>query len=142
MKTLILVVDDDGILGVLLGRLLARKGCTVIPAKSGEEALELARQHRPRLVVIDMWLPDGNGLGLADQLKAEFPALDLLLMADPWYLERHPELLDAFSLILAKPIDLAELRQAIVSYLEPGKNRPPAVPSLARLVQKGTVPLF
>lgn len=116
----ILVVDDDEVLGRVLSRVLAQDRHTVWRAGSAGQALGMARQHRPRLALLDLCLPDGDGIELARQLRAEQPDLTLILMtAYPLRLREQPELGDAFARVLTKPLDLAELREAVGASLSP-----------------------
>lgn len=116
MSMTILVVDDDEVLGGVLRRVLVQQGYEVCLAAGAAQALELARQHRPQLALLDLCLPDGDGLQLAAALRADFPELVLILMtAYPLRLRGHPELAQEFARVLTKPPDLAELRQVIGS---------------------------
>lgn len=110
----ILVVDDDEVLGRVLRRVLVRQGYQVCLAASATQALELAREHRPQLALLDLCLPDGDGLQLAAKLRAGHADLVLILMtAYPLRLRDHPQLAQEFTQVLTKPLDLAELRQVI-----------------------------
>ena len=115
-----MVVDDDEVLGRVLSRVLAHDRHQVWRAASAGQAVWLARQHRPHLALIDLCLPDEDGLGLARHLRAEHPDLVLVLMtAYPLRLRDHPELGGAFARVLTKPLDLTELREAIDASLAP-----------------------
>jgi signal transduction histidine kinase len=67
----VLIVDDNPV--VLLGQagLFRAAGFTVIEANSGAEAVRLARQHHPDLTLLDVMLPDGDGVELCRQLKSD-----------------------------------------------------------------------
>jgi CheY-like chemotaxis protein len=115
-KMTILVVDDDEVVGRVLSRVLHQQGHTVWRAESGEQALALARDHLPRLVLVDLCLPDIDGIELAHKLREEHPSLILILMtAYPLRLRDQPDLAEDFSRVLTKPLDLSELRQAVES---------------------------
>jgi CheY-like chemotaxis protein len=114
MSWSVLVVDDDEVLGRVLSRVLERHKHTVWRAGSARQALWLARQHRPRLALLDLCLPDEDGIGLARQLRAEHSDLLLILMtAYPLRLREQPELRDEFQCVLTKPLDINELREAV-----------------------------
>lgn len=68
-ENMILVVDDDPL--VLSGtvRLLKQAGYTVIEARTGEQALQLAQTHIPDLILLDNVLPDSDGLKICRRLK-------------------------------------------------------------------------
>jgi CheY-like chemotaxis protein len=58
----VLIVEDYQPLRMLYHRVLSSAGYTVILAAGCEEAVKLLRQLRPDVVLLDMSLPDGNGL--------------------------------------------------------------------------------
>jgi CheY-like chemotaxis protein len=58
----VLVVEDDGDLGRVLGGVLSQQGIETHVVTSVEEAITLMSSYRPELLVLDLNLPDGNGL--------------------------------------------------------------------------------
>ncbi|HAZ62696.1 MAG TPA: DNA-binding response regulator [Armatimonadetes bacterium] len=70
-RELILVVEDEPDLLELSRYNLAREGFQVIGVTSGEEALEVARQRLPDLVLLDLMLPGVSGLDVCRALKAD-----------------------------------------------------------------------
>ncbi|GGK19017.1 DNA-binding response regulator [Deinococcus malanensis] len=76
----ILVVDDDPGVTNMLRRGLTYDGYMVDVAGSGEEALELARAHPPHLVVLDVMMPNMDGLQVLWRLRAEDPHLCVILL--------------------------------------------------------------
>lgn len=71
--TLVLIDDDPDVLRAT-ARILLQAGYRVITGVNAAEALALTRRHRPALLLLDVMLPDGNGVEVARQLKGE-PAL-------------------------------------------------------------------
>jgi two-component system phosphate regulon response regulator PhoB len=67
----VLVVDDEKDLVELVGYNLQRSGYHVITASSGTEALDLARTHKPDLLLLDLMLPGLEGTEVARRLKAD-----------------------------------------------------------------------
>lgn len=67
----ILVVDDEPKIVELLRVYLEREGHAVFVAHDGRMALDLARQHRPDLIVLDLMLPVIDGLEVCRQLRRE-----------------------------------------------------------------------
>jgi PAS domain S-box-containing protein len=57
----VLVVDDELDSRVLMAHLLEDFGCTVLNAASGEEGIEMAREHRPDLITLDLMMPGMTG---------------------------------------------------------------------------------
>ena len=66
----VLVIEDDGELIDLMKMRLESAGHQVIMASNGEEALQVARAKTPDVVVLDVFLPDMDGLTVLKRLKA------------------------------------------------------------------------
>jgi len=66
----ILIVDDEPDLRNLLELSLRREGFATVVAATGAQAVELAGQHRPSLIVLDLMLPDIPGTEVCRQLRA------------------------------------------------------------------------
>ena len=69
----ILLVDDEKDLCALLGNSLAARGFQVEVAHSKREALKCLERRRPDLVLLDLRLPDGDGMALLARLKKTAP---------------------------------------------------------------------
>lgn len=67
----ILVCDDEPHIVHVVAAKLRNAGFEVVTATDGEEALELARQHRPDLLITDYQMPFLSGLELCARLRAE-----------------------------------------------------------------------
>lgn len=67
----ILIVDDDEVSRYLLKGALANTGYRVLEAHGGREGLELARETKPRLIILDLAMPDLNGFEVLDVLKQD-----------------------------------------------------------------------
>jgi PAS domain S-box-containing protein len=73
-KARILIVDDEPLLARATARLLRASGYTVYTAETGAEGLRVAREQPPDLVLMDVVLPDMDGLEVCRRIKAD-PAL-------------------------------------------------------------------
>jgi two-component system phosphate regulon response regulator PhoB len=69
MKPLVLLVEDEAALVTLLRYNLEREGFRLVDARDGEEALVLAKEERPDLVLLDWMLPLMSGLEVCRQLR-------------------------------------------------------------------------
>jgi DNA-binding response OmpR family regulator len=67
----ILVIDDDRDLARVIVRTLEQEGYDVIHASNGTSGLQIAREHRPDLVVLDLTMPDIDGLEVCKTLRRE-----------------------------------------------------------------------
>jgi signal transduction histidine kinase/DNA-binding response OmpR family regulator len=70
----VLVVDDDQAVCDMLNRFLSKEGFQVVVATTGEEALRLAREVRPRAITLDVMMPGMDGWAVLSALKSD-PAL-------------------------------------------------------------------
>lgn len=82
MKLRILVADDHDIIRRGLKQLLtAHAGWEVIAeAKTGREAVTLAEQWKPEIVVMDLSMPDLNGLEAARRIKKQLPRTEIVIL--------------------------------------------------------------
>ena len=92
-KVRILVADDHAVLREGVALLIDREAdmCVVGQASGGREALDLARQLRPDVAVIDLSMPDMNGAQASERLLAECPQVRVIALtrhADAEYLHR------------------------------------------------------
>jgi two-component system response regulator AtoC len=76
----VLVVDDDAQIRSLLTDLLTSNDYEVRSAKNGAEALAAIEKQRPNLVMMDIKLPDRDGLDLLKTIKRERPELEIVVM--------------------------------------------------------------
>ncbi len=76
----ILVIDDEDKLRTLLSRILELEGYQVIQAANGQEGLKAAAKHQPDLVITDVKLPDASGIALVEQLKAQLPHSEIIVL--------------------------------------------------------------
>ncbi|HWO72553.1 MAG TPA: response regulator, partial [Dehalococcoidia bacterium] len=68
-KSVVLVVDDDPAILRLNKLELSGQGFSVLTAEDGEEALAIAEQHRPDIVVLDIIMPNISGLEVMRRLR-------------------------------------------------------------------------
>jgi two-component system OmpR family response regulator len=76
----VLVVDDESTLAELLSMALRYEGWDVQSAGDGTAAVRLARTFRPDAVVLDMMLPDMDGLDVMRKLRSETPDVPVLFL--------------------------------------------------------------
>ena len=76
----VLVVDDEPSLAELLASVLRYEGWTVRTAGNGTDAIRTAREFRPDAVVLDIMLPDFNGLEVMRRIRAEIPQVCVLFL--------------------------------------------------------------
>lgn len=119
----VLVVDDDADSRELLVFILAEAGAIPTGAASAREALDLFPSIKPDLVVSDIGMPEINGYGLIQQIRAmppehggQVPAIALTAYAAEN--DQKQALASGFQQHLAKPIDLDEFVEVMLSLLK------------------------
>ncbi len=70
-KKKVLIVEDDPVIVISLEFLMDENGYAVFIAKTGEEALELAEEHEPDLILLDVMLPQRTGFEVCQILRAQ-----------------------------------------------------------------------
>jgi DNA-binding response OmpR family regulator len=106
----ILVVEDDILLGDLVEVALSRAGYQVSVARNGEQALKIAANHRPDLVLTDIVMPGITGRDLIRTLRETSPEILAVYMtgyADDAALHRAE--LDDNAQLIEKPFSTGEL---------------------------------
>jgi CheY-like chemotaxis protein len=116
----ILVVEDNALNMELICDLLRSKGYHIIEATTGEQALELVKVHHPRLVLMDVQLPELDGLAVTRIIKADPSTKDITVVAVTAHAMRGDET-KAYeagcAAYLAKPIDTRELPKMVSMFL-------------------------
>jgi DNA-binding NtrC family response regulator len=102
----VLLVDDNEDLRTVLRVVLSRQGYHVVEASDEPEAVAALRQHRPALVLADLRLPVGDGLGVLRAAKELDPALPVVLMTGYGAIEEAVHAMREGALdYLPKPVD-------------------------------------
>jgi len=70
-KLRVLVIDDDRLIVVLMGAILERNDFEVLEATSGKQGLELAKTGSPDVILLDLFMPDTDGLEVLRRLRME-----------------------------------------------------------------------
>ncbi len=119
-RPLVLFADDDATGRAIATRVIQSIGYGVIVAADGEEALELAREHKPELIITDALMPRRDGRDMARIIKTELPNTKVVVITsvykDPRY--KHEAYRDfAVDEYLAKPVNPARLRELVMRYV-------------------------
>jgi DNA-binding response OmpR family regulator len=116
MSTVLVVEDDPAILDAVSYN-LARDGHEVLTAADGAAGLELAREHSPDLIVLDVMLPKMSGLDVCRIVRSEGPVPILLLTARDAEADRVQGLELGADDYVTKPFSMRELRARVNSML-------------------------
>src|SRR5258708_5938721 len=108
----ILVVDDDSALIRTLADILRLHGCAPAPAGTGHEGLALAATHEPALAIIDLRLPDMDGMELASRLHELSRLTEVVVLTGNASVESAVAALREESVdYLVKPVNVGQLLQ-------------------------------
>jgi UDP-3-O-acyl N-acetylglucosamine deacetylase len=69
MRELVLIVDDETDIRGTLAQILGDEGYRTVTCASGEEALDIYARERPDVVLLDVWLPDRDGLEILERIR-------------------------------------------------------------------------
>ncbi|HVT44914.1 MAG TPA: response regulator [Thermoanaerobaculia bacterium] len=110
----ILVVDDDESILLLMRNILREFQFEPLTARSGEEAISLARQSQPHLVLLDMRMPGMDGHDVIGALRAEpeLTGVPILILSGERLTQEQIASCGAAGAI-QKPFDLTELLEEI-----------------------------
>jgi DNA-binding response OmpR family regulator len=108
-KGTIVVVDDEPNIADLVDLYLARDGFRVLKAGTGAAGLDVVKDHRPRLVVLDVGLPDIDGLEVCKRIRATSQVPVIFLTARDGEVDRVLGLELGADDYVTKPFSPAEL---------------------------------
>lgn len=122
-KAKILMVDDDEDLALMLKMHLMKMGYGVVHANTAENGLEAVRLHRPDLILLDVVLPEMDGLQLIQILRRESSAPVIFLSSQGAELERVLGLRLGADDYVTKPFSVPELEARIQAVLQRASGR-------------------
>jgi CheY-like chemotaxis protein len=120
MANAILVADDDPDILSIVSMSLETQGYTVHKATNGREAVDLAREHHPDLILMDMMMPVVSGYEAVGELKADASTRDIVIVglsakAMATDMERATDAgIDGY---ITKPFRIAQVLSVVESYL-------------------------
>ena len=120
MKNLIMLVDDEPNLRELLRQMLELGGFDVVEAEDGLEALEKLEMVAPDVMILDVMMPNLDGVSLCKKLRAgtAFAGLPIIMVSGKTQHKAVKEGLAAgANQYLCKPITVQELLQSVRSLL-------------------------
>jgi CheY-like chemotaxis protein len=120
VRPVILIADDTSSSRELLRAILEQSNYVVFEASDGEEALLMASETNPHLVILDIHMPKRDGFAVIEELRKDPALQDLPIMAltASASLDDKDKILNSgFDACLIKPIGPAKLREAVASLL-------------------------
>ena len=122
-KPTVLVVDDEKDVCELFERILKNEGYKILTANTGKEGLDLVDRKKPDLVVLDLRLPDMNGIEILRSIKKTNEKIQVIIMTGYGTMKtaRTAMRLGAYDYV-PKPFDIAYVRALIKDALSPGSD--------------------
>jgi len=109
----VLVVEDETEARAAIAEVLSAAGHTVIQAVDGRDGLDRFREHRPRLILCDILMPERDGLEMITALRGDGIKVPIVAMLEPEAAESKVLLNLAMTLgadgVLLKPVLVSEL---------------------------------
>jgi CheY-like chemotaxis protein len=119
----ILVVEDEAEAREAIAQVLGAAGHTVIQAVDGRDGLDRFRDHRPRLVLCDILMPERDGLEMITALRGDGIKVPIVAMLEPESAQSNLLLDLALALgangVLLKPVLVSELLHTAGALLAP-----------------------
>ncbi len=125
MPGTILVVDDEVQIRQTLRGILSDEGFEVIEAENGRAALEALARATPRLAIVDVWMPEMDGVELVQRMRAQAPGVPIIVISGHGNIETAVRVvrLGAFD-FLEKPFELDVLLRVVERALGDGAASP------------------
>jgi two-component system cell cycle response regulator DivK len=121
MQKSILIVEDNELNMKLFNDLLEAHGYKTIKTRSGVEAVALARQHRPDLILMDIQLPGISGLEVTQKMKNDSDLRHIPVIAITAFAMKGDEekiLQGGCEAYLSKPISIVKFLETVRNYLK------------------------
>jgi two-component system cell cycle response regulator DivK len=123
MPKTVLIVEDNELNMKLFNDLLEAHGYATIQTKSGVEAVELARRHRPNLILMDIQLPEVSGLEVTQWLKDDDELRTIPIIAITAFAMKGDEekiRQGGCEAYLSKPISVVKFLETVRNYVTEG----------------------
>ncbi|RYG47284.1 response regulator, partial [bacterium] len=120
----VLVIDDDAAARDMMGRILAKEGYRAEFATSGEEGIRLAKQLRPAVVTLDVFMPGMDGWAVLQALKADPETADIPVIIASMGADRSVGFALGASEYIPKPIDRSRLVDVLSHYHSSDNGKP------------------
>lgn len=120
MAKTILIVEDNELNMKLFSDVLQIHGFEILKSVDGSDAIQLATEHHPDLILMDIQLPELSGIDLTKTLKADNDLKDIPVIALTAHIvEEKGEIMSAgFDAYLSKPIVIPTFLGMIAEYIK------------------------
>ncbi len=152
MPPTVLIVDDQPTIRKSLRHLLERKGYRACEADSGATALQTAQVEEPEVILLDLRLPDGDGLEMLERLKGVCPEAAVILLTGHGsveaavtaikkgaedFLEKDPSSLEVTEVRVERALEMLKLRRENRYYRYQAHGRTPTqIPGTSPVIRE------
>jgi two-component system phosphate regulon response regulator PhoB len=122
-KPAILIAEDDMVMRAVLGNLLETEGFRILEAGNGQEAVEMAKEERPALILLDIQMPLMNGIQACAALRSDpkTAGIPILICSAHGTFDNVEQCLTLGAKdFIVKPFDAARLREKVKAILAKG----------------------
>ncbi|OGT16241.1 MAG: two-component system response regulator [Gallionellales bacterium RIFOXYB12_FULL_54_9] len=132
MNKQILIVDDEVGIRELLAEILFDEGYQVQLAENAEQARAYRLEHEPDLVLLDIWMPDTDGVALLKEwVEQDLLTMPVVMMSGHGTVETAVEATRIGAVdFLEKPISMQKLLSTVARAIKEGAPRPLRIPAL------------
>ncbi|KEO92109.1 hypothetical protein EH31_05425 [Erythrobacter longus] len=118
-KPLAVIIDDEPSAAQLLLRMATQAGYATLLASNGQEGLDLVRQHRPTIILLDIAMPKVDGWGVLDALRKDEELASTPVVVVSVSDDRNKTIEAGASDHLIKPISRSEISDVLSQYSKP-----------------------
>ena len=152
MPPTVLIVDDQLTIRKSLRHLLERKGYHALEADSGAAAVQAAQAEEPEVILLDLKLPDGDGLEVLERLQGVCPEAAVILLTGHGsvetavtaikkgaedFLEKDPSSLEVTEVRVEKALEMLKLRRENRYYRHQAHGRAPGqIPGASPVIRE------
>ena len=122
MAKTVLIVEDNELNMKLFHDLLEANGYRTLQTRNGKDALGLARQHRPDLILMDIQLPEISGLQVTEEIKRDDDLRSIPVIAVTAFAMKGDEeriRAGGCEAYISKPISIAKFIETVRQFLGP-----------------------
>lgn len=118
MAAKILIVDDQYGIRILLNEVLKKEGYETLQAANGPDAIKLAKDENPDLVLLDMKIPGMDGIEILKKMKSDNQAIRAIIMTAYGELDMIQEAKQIGAIMhVPKPFDIDDIRKTVKDHL-------------------------
>lgn len=112
----VLIIDDNPEFLNLMTHFMKENGCSVITGKNAEEGMAQVRACKVEVIILDIMLPDGNGVDVLKSVHKIIPRVPVIMLTGKNDIETATECMRNGAVdYITKPVDFEYLRTAVLS---------------------------